>query len=547
MLPLLKNTLFYGDNLKILREYIPSESVDLIYLDPPFNSNRDYNVLFRDESGKETASQIKAFEDTWHWNLQTEQTLIELINTQAGEMLSALCQFIGKNQMTAYLVMMAVRLIELHRVLKPTGSLYLHCDSVASHYLKIVLDNVFSLETFINEIVWLRTTGKSLTSRRLANDHDIIFCYGKTENYTWNNENLFIAYDIENLDEKTKKKYSYQDEDGRFYTLGDLTNPNPDRPNLTYEFLGFTKVWRWTKERMQKAYEAGIVIQPSPHSIPRLKRYLDEQRGKSINDVWIDIPPLNSQAKERLGYPTQKPVALLERIIQASSNENDIILDPFCGCGTAIIAAQKLKRKWIGIDITHLSIALQKYRLKDSFNIVEKKDYTVIGEPEDLESARQLATDDRYQFQWWAVSLIKAKPLGGETDSKQGKKGSDKGIDGFINFVDEANGKIKKVIVQVKSGKVKSGDIRDLVGVIQRENAAIGVFITLEAPTKDMRAESASAGFYFSTGWNKNFPKIQILTIEELLNGQQVQMPPSNLTFKIAPKTEVSSQQHALL
>lgn len=545
-----KNTLFYGDNLKILRDYISDESVDLIYLDPPFNSNRSYNVLFKDESGQEMTSQIRAFEDTWHWVQSTEETLNNLINHRAGEMMSALCQFMGKNQMTAYLVMMTVRLIELHRVLKPTGSLYLHCDPTASHYLKIVLDCVFGVENYVNEIVWERSTGKSLTSKSLPNNHDVIFGYSKTKDYVWNNDACFTPYDENNLDDKTKKKYYHKDEDGRFYRLDSLINPNPNRPNLTYEFLGITKVWRWTKERMKSAYDEGLVIQTKPGNVPCLKRYLDEQRGKSFGDVWTDIPPINSQAKERLNYPTQKPVALLERIIKASSNENDIILDPFCGCGTAIIAAQQLNRKWIGIDITHLSIALQKYRLADSFKLVEKRDYKVIGQPEDLESARQLASgdnDSRYQFQWWALSLIKAMPLGGETGSKQGKKGSDKGIDGFINFIDEHNGKFKKVIVQVKSGKVKSGDIRDLIGVVQREQAAIGVFITLESPSRDMKEEAVKAGFYFSIGWNQNYPKIQILTIEELLNSQSVQMPPANLTFKVAPKGQQSTKQQGSL
>ncbi len=546
MITLDQNTLFYGDNLKILRDYIPDESVDLIYLDPPFNSNRSYNVLFKDESGQEMTSQIKAFEDTWHWVQSTEETLHSLINHKAGEMLSALCQFMGKNQMTAYLVMMTVRLIELHRVLKTTGSLYLHCDPTASHYLKIVLDCVFGVENFRNEIVWERTTGKSLTTKTLPNNHDVILGYSKTQGYFWNNDACFTPYDETDLEEKTRKKYCYKDENGRLYRLDSLINPNPDRPNLTYEFLGITRVWRWTQERMRRAYDEGFVIQTKPGNVPCLKRYLDEQRGKSFGDVWTDIPPINSQAKERLGYPTQKPVALLERIIKASSNENDIVLDPFCGCGTAIIAAQQLKRRWIGIDITHLSIALQKYRLKDSFNLIEKRDYKVIGQPEDLESARQLASGDvdgRYQFQWWALSLIKAMPLGADSGSKQGKKGSDKGIDGYINFIDEQNGKFKKIIVQVKSGKVKSGDVRDLIGVVQREQAAIGVFITLEPPSKDMKEEAVKAGFYQSLGWNQNYPKIQILTIEELLKGQSVQMPPTNLTFKVAPKSEKSTDQ----
>lgn len=539
-----KNTLFYGDNLKILRDYISDESVDLIYLDPPFNSNRSYNVLFKDESGQEMTSQIRAFEDTWHWVQSTEETLNSLINHRAGEMMSALCQFMGKNQMTAYLVMMTVRLIELHRVLKPTGSLYLHCDPTASHYLKIVLDCVFGVENFKNEIIWRRTTPKGLAFTRFASSHDVLLFYKKSEKTTWNK--VYTAYSDE-----YEKRYNLIDEKtGRKFQATSLLNPNPNRPNLNYEFAGYKRVWRWTKERMLKAQEEGLIYFPPSGGVPREKRFLDEQEGTPLSSVWTDIPAINAVAQERLNYPTQKPVALLERIIKASSNENDIVLDPFCGCGTAIIAAQQLKRRWIGIDITHLSIALQKYRLADSFKLVEKRDYKVIGQPEDLESARQLATgdnDSRYQFQWWALSLIKAMPLGGETGSKQGKKGSDKGIDGFINFIDEHNGKFKKVIVQVKSGKVKSGDIRDLIGVVQREQAAIGVFITLESPSRDMKEEAVKAGFYFSIGWNQNYPKIQILTIEELLNSQSVQMPPANLTFKVAPKGQQSTKQQGSL
>ena len=254
-----------------------------------------------------------------------------------------------------------------------------------------------------------------------------------------------------------------------------------------------------------------------------MKRYLDGQRGRPLGDVWIDIPPINSQAQERLGYPTQKPVALLERIVQASSNPGDVILDPFCGCGTTIAAAQKLNRQWIGIDVTHLAIALQKYRLKDMFSIEEKKDYVVIGEPEDIPSARQLAQDDRYQFQWWVLSLVKARPVGGDPEGKQGKKGKDKGIDGVITFIDDVTAKAKRIIVQVKSGKIKSGDIRDLKGTIDREDAPMGIFLTLEPATKDMETEAATARFYHSPGWNKDYPRIQILTIAELLAGKTVQ------------------------
>jgi site-specific DNA-methyltransferase (adenine-specific) len=545
------NTLYYGDNLTILRDHIKSESIDLVYLDPPFNSSRSYNVLFKDESGHETDAQITAFEDAWHWNIHAQFTYQELVTGIGGrvaDIVSALHQFIGTNQMMAYLVMMAARLVELRRVLKPSGSLYLHCDPTASHYIKMLLDAIFDPRNFRNEIIWQRTLAKGLTSRQLPNNHDVILCYQRSDQAVWNADSMFRPYDALNLDEKTATKYRHHDSDGRVYRLDNLINPNPDRPNLTYEFLGVTKVWRWTKDRMQAAYEAGLIVQSRPGAVPQFKRYLDKQRGKPLGDVWTDIPPINSQAQERLGYPTQKPVALLERIVQASSNPGDVVLDPFCGCGTTIAAAQKLKRQWIGVDITHLAIALQKYRLKDMFSLEEKKDYVVIGEPEDIPSARQLAQDDRYQFQWWALSLVKARPVNGDPEGKKGKKGKDKGIDGVITFIDDVSGTAKRVIVQVKSGKVKSGDIRDLKGTLDREAAAMGVFLTLEPATKDMEAEAATARFYHSPGWNKDYTRIQILTIAELLAGKNVQMPPVSMTFKQAEKvkTESGARQHEL-
>jgi len=267
---------------------------------------------------------------------------------------------------------------------------------------------------------------------------------------------------------------------------------------------------------------------------PYVKTYLDERSGIPAQEIWADIDPLNMVAAERLGYPTQKPITLLERIISASSNPGDVVLDPFCGCGTAIAAAQKLERQWIGIDITHLSIALMKYRLNAMFPGVK---YDVIGEPQDVDAARQLAQDNRYQFQWWALSLIEAQPLGGQEGSKVGKKGSDKGIDGVIPFLDDGTGQPRRVIVQVKSGHVKSGDIRDLKGTMQREQAPIGVFITLEEPSADMKTEATTAGFYHSPGWHKDYPALQILTIADLMSGHaQVQMPPDYATFKRAQK-----------
>lgn len=541
-----QNTLFYGDNLKILREYIPDESVDLIYLDPPFNSNRNYNILFKDEAGREMNSQIRAFEDTWHWVAATEEVLYSLISHRAGEMLSNLCQFMGKNQMTAYLVMMTVRLIELHRVLKSTGSLYLHCDPTASHYLKIVLDCIFGFENFRNEIIWQRTSARS-DSKKWNHVHDVLFFYSKSEKFTWNNQ--YIDYEKDYIN----KFYCHiEPETGRRYASDNLTADGKRNGSSGDTWKGIDVRekelhWKYTIEKLEELDRQGRIIFPkTPGGVPRYKRYLDEMPGVAIKSMITDIPPLSAKSAEKLGYPTQKPLALLKRIIKASSNEGDWVLDPFCGCGTATVAAEELKRRWIGIDVTHLAIALQKYRLKDVFNLIDKKDYQVLGQPEDLPSAKQLALDDRYQFQWWACSLIKAMPFGGELGGKKGKKGSDQGIDGFINFIDEPNGKFKKIIVQIKSGKVKSGDIRDLIGVVQREQSAIGVFITLESPTKEMKEEAVKAGFYFSPGWNQNYPKIQILTIEELLKGQSVQMPPTNLTFKTAPRNEKSSEQKDL-
>jgi len=538
--PITENTLFYGDNLFILREHIASESVDLIYLDPPFNSSRNYNVLFKDESGTESEAQIEAFEDTWHWNLEAEHTYTELL-TEApdhiAKMIESLRDFIGDNQMMAYLVMMAARLIELHRVLKPTGSLYLHCDPTASHYLKILLDTIFDPRNFRNEIIWERTSSHNDTRSKYPDVSDAIFFYTKTDKYTFH-----VQYE-EYSEKYIRDFYRHVDEKGRRYRLSDLRSPNP-RPNLTYDYKGYKphpNGWAVSREKMEQLDAEGRLHFPkSPDGRIQLKRYLDEMPGSRVGNVWSDIKPVQAQAAERLGYPTRKPLTLLERIIQASSNPDSIILDPFCGCGTAIAAAQKLGRKWIGIDITHLSIALQKYRMEAMFPGIKFK---VIGEPKDIGAARQLATEDRYQFQWWSLSLIRARPLGGQEGSREGKKGSDKGIDGVIAFIDDNTGKAKRVLVQVKSGHVKSGDIRDLKGTLQREQAAIGVFITLEPPSKDMTTEAISAGFYHSPGWNRDFPRIQILTIEELLHNAEVKMPPQFGTFKQAQRVQQSDAE----
>jgi site-specific DNA-methyltransferase (adenine-specific) len=540
--PLSTNTLFYGDNLPILRTYIADASVDLIYLDPPFNSSRNYNVLFRDERGTESQAQITAFEDTWHWGLEAEREYNDLVTEVGGEvgtMIGALRSFIGPSQMLAYLVMMAARLVELRRVLKPTGSLYLHCDPTASHYLKIVLDAIFGPERFLNEIVWKRA-GAHNSAKRYGPVHDVILFYSKTREYIWNQQ-------YQEQDDYIKKRYTYVDERNRqFYPVNlfvpGVRNGSSGLPWRGIDVTSRGSHWRYGIEKLDELDAAGDIYWPAKGEIPRLKMYLENAKGAFVQDWFDDITPINSQAAERLGYPTQKPMALLERIISASSNPGDLILDPFCGCGTAIAAAQKLGRRWAGIDVTHLSIALQKYRLEQSFPGIK---FNVVGEPEDLGAARQLASDDRYQFQWWALSLVRARPLGGEAGSREGKKGSDKGIDGVITFLDDAGGKPKRALIQVKSGKVKSGDIRDLVGTVEREKAEIGVFVTLEEPSRDMIAEAAAAGLYRSPGWGRNFPKIQILTIAELLRGAVIAMPPPHGTFKQAQRVEqpIADQQ----
>jgi len=509
------NTLYYGDNLDILQRYIKDESVDLVYLDPPFNSNANYNVLFAQKDGSQSSAQIQAFEDTWQWDQNAIQTYTREVE-KGGPVADALRAFnliLGDSNMMAYLTMMAPRLQELRRVLKPTGSLYLHCDPTASHYLKMLLDMVFGAENYRNEIVWRRQNSKGLAFTRFASNHDIILYYSRTTDRVWNPQ----------YSEHSKKYiedfYKFiEPGTNRRYRLDNLANPNKNRPNLTYEFLGVTRVWRWTKERMQDAYEKGLVIQTKPGNVPVLKRYLDEQEGTPVDDLWSDILPIQSQSSERLGYPTQKPLALLERIINASSNPGDVVLDPFCGCGTAVAAAQKLGRNWIGIDITHLAIGLIKRRMEDAFG--DSLEYEVIGEPTTVEGARTLAEQDKYQFQWWALGLVSARPA-------DQKKGADRGIDGRLYFHDDNSGKTKQVVLSVKGGQhVNVSHIRDLIGVLDREKAEIGVYISLEEPTRPMRAEAAQAGFYHSDTWNRDYPKVQILTIAEILDGKQIDMPP---------------------
>lgn len=519
------NHLYYGDNLEVLRAHIKDESVDLIYLDPPFNSNATYNVLFRGASGDASRAQIEAFEDTWHWNDAAEKAYDEVMsgaNHDVAEMLRAMRSFLKDNDMMAYLTHMAVRLVELHRVLKPTGSIYLHCDPTASHYLKVLMDAVFGKENFGNELIWKRQNAKGLAFTRFARNHDIILRFSKTDNWTWNAQ--YTPHDPDYV----RQFYKYKDDAGRIYRLADLTNPNKDRPNLTYEFLGVTRVWRWTRERMEEAHSNGLVVQMKPGAVPQLKRYLDEQEGTPVDDVWADIRPL--QAYERLGYPTEKPVALLERILSASSNPGDVVLDPFCGCGTTVHSAEKLGRQWIGIDITHLSISLIERRLQDAFPGIK---FEVHGRPKDVEGARDLARRDKHQFQIWATTKVEAQPF------RAGKKGADGGVDGLLYFRSGAKA-VEKAIVQVKGGGVGVKDIRELNTVVDRERAKIGIYVSLEPPTGPMVSEAAAAGLY--DGPTGKVPKIQILTIEQIFAGKRPNVPLMERSFKAAAREQRDDQ-----
>lgn len=511
------NKLYFGDNLDWLSK-LDAASVDMIYLDPPFNSQATYNILYRSPTGRDGGAQYQAFEDSWQWGPAADRAfaLARESHSPAYGILTALNNFMQKSDLMAYLTMMTARLLEMKRVLKRTGSLFLHCDSSASHYLKILLDQIFSDGEFRNEIIWRRSTGKSLMTRRLPTNHDSILLYSHSDS-EWNADEGFAPYDPDKLPETIKTKYRYVDGDGRRYRLDNLINPNSNRPNLTYEFLGVTRVWRWTRERMQAAYDAGLILQSAAGRVPSFKRYLDKQRGMPLDDVWTDIPPINSQAAERLGYPTQKPLPLLERIIRLSTKPGDVVLDPFCGCGTAIEAAQRLGRRWIGIDITVLAIDVVERRLR-KMSLKNKVDYEVEGIPRDVDAAQRLFDEDPHDFQLWALTMVDGQPRDG------GKRGADKGVDGLIYYSHDAK-TIRPAIVSVKGGRnIHADHIRDLIGTMQSQGSDIGVFVTLHEPTSAMVRAAREAGSV--EAFNRLRSRVQIRTIAQLFDGQRPDLPP---------------------
>lgn len=568
------NQLYYGDNIDILRRYVATESVDLTYLDPPFKSNQDYNVLFVEQDGSRAAAQIKAFGDTWRWDTASASAYQEVVEQggKVSDALQAFRKFLGDNDMLAYLAMMAPRLVELRRVLKPTGSIYLHCDPTASHYLKMLMDAVFGPLSFRSEIIWRRTAthGKS---RRYAPIHDSILFYTKSGEYKWNfPRKPYMRKHVEQYfvkDEKGWKTAYY----GNVLTGSGLRGGESGKPwrgidpsakgrhwaipSVIVEDSGEDMSELTQHQKLDRLLELGFITITPGEAWPMYEHRLQPTDGQNVSDLWTfqpytegtvfgtdkgiddDVRWLSPQDQERLGYQTQKPEGILERIIRASSDEGDTVLDSFCGCGTTIAVAQRLKRKWVGIDITQAAIVVIKERFRSRFD--EKVEYSVIGEPTTVPDAEALARQDPYQFQWWSLGLVGARP----TD---GKKGADKGIDGRLYFHDEPKS-TKQIIFSVKAGAMHATYVRDLRGVIEREKADIGVLISMDQPTQLMRSEAASAGFYQAPS-GKHHPRMQLLTVAELLAGKGVDYPPEearrNVTFKPAQRAEEESDQDGL-
>jgi DNA modification methylase len=539
---------YYGDNLKVMRDWIGDNVVDLVYLDPPFNSDRIYSNLYKEADGTGSEAQREAFEDTWTWGKEAiaaygELTLPRkrhLIPPKLSQTIEMLHGVLGDGDLLAYLVMMAIRLVEMRRVLKPTGSLYLHCDPTASHYLRLIMDVLFGGENFRSELVWKRSGAHSDTKQGRAlhgHIHDTILFYTKGDGWTWNP--VHLPYGDKNL-----KKYRHVEEGtGRRYLLDNITGPGgAAKGNPSYEVMGVTRFWRYSREEMARLIAEGRILQPPPSKkgklkVPRYKRYLDEMPGLPLQDVWTDIDPINSQAAERLGYPTQKPVALLERILRSSSKPGDLVLDPFCGCGTTVEAAQRLGRRWIGIDVTHIAVSVLRRRLEGKFPDLK---FTIRGEPEDIASARVLADADPYEFQAWIVDRVEGIPLNPD-ERKKAKKGGDKGIDGLVLFRDDPRAeRSKRLILSVKAGKsLTPGMVRDLHGTIVREKAPMGALLTAYKPTEGMYAEALSAGSYSSEVFapTKSFDVLQIVTVEDVFDPKWkgLQVPGWNSSHQSKP------------
>ncbi len=485
-----RNRLYYGDNLDVLRRDVPTASVDMVYLDPPFNSNRNYNVIFARHDTEEDASraQIQAFGDTWRWTSVTEEQYREYVQTLPVEVaaaLTAMRSLLGENDVMAYLVNMTPRLVELRRAMKATGKLFLHCDPTMSRYLKIVMDAISGPGNFRNEIIWSYKRWTS-SKKALPRLHDVILFYSKTSDYQ------IEVPRVPNTVPNPSQYVSAKDESGRTVVARDA---------------------------------AGKPI----------KRQVAEEI--QVGDVW-EIPVLSPVSKERLGYPTQKPLRLLRRIIECASKPGDVILDPFCGCGTTVDAAHSLGRSWIGIDITYLAVDLIEKRLQHTHGESVRDTYEVLGIPRDEAAAAALFARSPFDFERWAVSLVSGQP-----NQRQVK---DRGMDGVIRFVTGAS-TIGRALVSVKGGaNLTTGMVRDLLGTVHTEKADMGVLITMGPPTRGMVSAAEHAGSYVLPANQQPFPKIQILTVSDLLSGRRPAMPPTLRPY-IAAQRQVESVDQLLL
>ncbi|MEW6506360.1 MAG: DNA methyltransferase [Bacteroidota bacterium] len=513
--------LYFGDCLDVLKDLHkahPEGWIDLIYIDPPFNSKRDYNILFEDIDLKDVKAQKEAFADTWS-NVSYLDTLEEIkdLDLDLYKLLKTLDEINISQSAVSYLTTMAIRIYYMHKVLKDTGSFYLHCDSTMSHYLKLICDVIYGENYFRNEIVWERTfnsgSSKSI-ARRYPCNTDAILYYTKSNDYTFNK--IFRPYSVGAL-----KRYDKVDEDGRRFKWNPLKTVS--------------------KARLQKLLESGEAMITEKSKYPVYKHYFNDTKGAPLDNIWNDLEQMGTKSAERLGYPTQKPEALLERILNVSSNEGDIVADFFCGCGTTIAAAETLKRNWIGVDISHLAIKLIVDRLTKSAPQTRakklKEEIEISGFPKDLASAHELATskDGRFGFQEWIVEVM----LGGVLNPK---RTADGGWDGHITF-DRPDTKEKGIVlIEVKSGNVNVKNVREFIQVVNKRKSDLGVFVCFkEQVTQPMLKEAKQQGYFDEKHFGNRIDKIQILTVDDLLEGKEINLPVGlykKTTFKEASKKE---------
>ena len=547
------NQLWYGDNLTIMQG-MGKHSVDLIYLDPPFNSKQNYNLLYRTMTGKPVPEQVEAFCDTWEMDAQKEAIARSMpvlmrehgVDDYYVDFWRLWMQALRTTQphLLAYLIFMVQRLLHMKSILRPTGSIYLHCDPTASHYIKVMMDGIFGHENFRNEIIWKRTSAHS-GAKRFGPVHDTILFYTVSDKYTWNT--IYRPYD----DSYVKSHFGNKIDGGEQYYTGDLTGPGTRQGPGGQPWRGFdptTRGWHWQpasylyskyKEvtvgedlaqfaflnRLDKLDEAGLIYWPQKKGgVPRYKQFLADREGMPLQSVWTDIDAINSQAKDRLGYPTQKPVPLLDRIIQSSTNRGDLVFDPFCGCGTTIYSAIKNERIWIGCDIAILSIKLIRKLLTEKYRLVEGDNFEVDGIPTSVDGAQELFNKDPSTFQNWFVERVGGFPMQ--------RKSADRGIDGRIYF--ETSDGLHEMMLQVKGGKtVRPTDVRDLRGVLEREDTAeLAGFLSLVPPSKAMLAEAAEAGMYEYGGIQ--YPRMQFLTADDVLVDKREFHMPTRVNTKIS-------------